>query len=154
MNDVDEGDSTSPEFLSTNDRPFHPTSEARRPVSIEWARHGVFHDNRASDEYEVLSVMALAFRVGKDLLEVTNGIGRKISGDVPRLIVVPDGEVHDATSLAARRKYSAVRSFSVLVCSSSTLTRASTSCACSGSVVSATVTFSSRRPFALSYQPT
>jgi len=38
VNALDEGDELRSEFLSMGDRPFHPTSEARRPVSIEWAR--------------------------------------------------------------------------------------------------------------------
>jgi len=39
MNDADEDDTVPSEWLTLADRPFHPTSEARRPVSIEWARH-------------------------------------------------------------------------------------------------------------------
>jgi len=38
MNDVDESDTMPSEWLTLADRPFHPTSEARRPVSLEWAR--------------------------------------------------------------------------------------------------------------------
>jgi hypothetical protein len=37
-NNADEGDTTPSEWLTLADRPFHPTSEARRPASIEWAR--------------------------------------------------------------------------------------------------------------------
>jgi hypothetical protein len=39
MKDADEGDTIPSEWLSIADRPFSPPSEARRPVSIEWARH-------------------------------------------------------------------------------------------------------------------
>jgi|SRR6187431_846423 len=38
MNDAEAGDTMPSEFLCIGDRPFHPKSEARRPVSIEWAR--------------------------------------------------------------------------------------------------------------------
>jgi hypothetical protein len=39
MNDTIEADESLQHWPTKGDRPFHPTTEARRPVSIEWARH-------------------------------------------------------------------------------------------------------------------
>ena len=36
MNDAEDDDTGPSEYLSIGDRPFHPRSDARRPVSIEW----------------------------------------------------------------------------------------------------------------------